>query len=209
MREAERVAAVALKDKGVPVPEIAKKLTIKTGKNAGRNPSVASLYRALAESEEAAADDHLSRSPSLIASAAPRTRSPPRRLTSVNGFSARAQSGFQWRAGLCQRDGPHSWKGCVCRVLDPSVRQVGWHRGETTQDEEEAAPFGIPKEIILLTGQNVWPYTFIADDSGGGCGKVPMPADATLQDVQTAIFTRLADLTPYSTVLRSTSNGPP
>ncbi|MGW1376918.1 recombinase family protein [Streptomyces sp. NPDC002446] len=41
--------AVTLKAKGTPVPEIAKKLTIKTGKNAGRNPSVASLYRALAE----------------------------------------------------------------------------------------------------------------------------------------------------------------
>ncbi len=45
--------ALALKDKGVPVPEIAKKLTIKTGKNAGTSPSVASLYRALAEAEEA------------------------------------------------------------------------------------------------------------------------------------------------------------
>ncbi|MEU5304332.1 hypothetical protein ACH4YO_31785 [Streptomyces noursei] len=45
--------ARALKDKGVPVPEIAKKLTIKTGKNAGKNPSVASLYRALAEAEQA------------------------------------------------------------------------------------------------------------------------------------------------------------
>ncbi|MGW3028855.1 hypothetical protein [Streptomyces sp. NPDC001221] len=30
------VFARALKDRGVPVPEIAKKLTIKTGKNAGR-----------------------------------------------------------------------------------------------------------------------------------------------------------------------------
>lgn len=49
--------AVALKDKGVPVPEIAEKLTIKTGKNAGKSPSVASPYRALAEAEEAAADD--------------------------------------------------------------------------------------------------------------------------------------------------------
>ncbi|MFF0450143.1 hypothetical protein ACFYT4_27765 [Streptomyces sp. NPDC004609] len=35
--------AVALKNEGVPVPDIAKKLTIKTGKNAGRHPSVASL----------------------------------------------------------------------------------------------------------------------------------------------------------------------
>lgn len=44
---------------GVPVPEIAKKLTIKVGKNAGKPPSVASLYRALAEAETAAADDGL------------------------------------------------------------------------------------------------------------------------------------------------------
>ncbi|WP_210949993.1 recombinase family protein [Streptomyces sp. MK37H] len=44
--------ARALKDKGVPVPEIAKKLTIKTGKNTGQDPSVASVYRALAEAEE-------------------------------------------------------------------------------------------------------------------------------------------------------------
>lgn len=35
-----------------PVLEIAKKLTIKTGKNAGKSPSVASLYRALAEADE-------------------------------------------------------------------------------------------------------------------------------------------------------------
>ncbi len=55
--------AVALKDKGVPVPEIAKKLTIKVGKNAGRHPSVASLYRAFAEAEGAAADDSLPRRP--------------------------------------------------------------------------------------------------------------------------------------------------
>ncbi|MFC9622769.1 recombinase family protein [Streptomyces sp. NPDC056930] len=51
--------AVALKDKGVPVPEIAKKLTIKVGKNAGKSPSVASLYRALAEAGAAAVDDGL------------------------------------------------------------------------------------------------------------------------------------------------------
>ncbi|WP_431920850.1 hypothetical protein [Nonomuraea jabiensis] len=44
--------ALALKDKGVAVPEIARKLTIKTGKNAGKSPSVASVYRALAEAEE-------------------------------------------------------------------------------------------------------------------------------------------------------------
>ncbi|MEH0509591.1 recombinase family protein [Streptomyces sp. B21-106] len=44
--------ALALKDKGVSVPEIAGKLTIKTGKNAGKAPSVASLYRAFAEAEQ-------------------------------------------------------------------------------------------------------------------------------------------------------------
>jgi hypothetical protein len=44
--------AIALRDKGVPVPKIAKKLTIKAGKNAGRNLSLVSLYRALAEDGE-------------------------------------------------------------------------------------------------------------------------------------------------------------
>ncbi|MGW2051793.1 hypothetical protein ACWCPF_42685 [Streptomyces sp. NPDC001858] len=58
--------AIALKDKGVPVPDIAKKLTIKTGRNAGKNPSVASLYRALAEAEEAAIDDGLPLRPKPI-----------------------------------------------------------------------------------------------------------------------------------------------
>jgi len=35
--------ARALRDKGTPMPNIVKKLTIKTGKNAGQHPSVASL----------------------------------------------------------------------------------------------------------------------------------------------------------------------
>ncbi|MEU8703475.1 hypothetical protein AB0C61_38660 [Streptomyces sp. NPDC048680] len=51
--------AVSLKNKGVPGPEIAKKLTVITGKNSGKNASVASLYRALAKAEEAEADDGL------------------------------------------------------------------------------------------------------------------------------------------------------
>lgn len=42
------IYARALRDAGTPVPEIATKLTIKTGKNAGNRPSVASVYRALA-----------------------------------------------------------------------------------------------------------------------------------------------------------------
>ncbi|WP_326822774.1 hypothetical protein [Streptosporangium sp. NBC_01756] len=35
----------------MPVPDIARKLTIKTGVNAGKNPSLASVYRALAEAD--------------------------------------------------------------------------------------------------------------------------------------------------------------
>ncbi|MFJ9343759.1 hypothetical protein ACIRP0_31430 [Streptomyces sp. NPDC101733] len=56
-------------------------------------------------------------------------------------------------------------------------------------------PFGIPREVILLRGQDVWPYTFITDDSDGGCGKVAMPSDAAVEDVQAALCTSLADLT--------------
>ncbi|MEU2979914.1 recombinase family protein [Streptomyces hirsutus] len=77
--------AVALKNKGVPIPEIVKKLTIKTGKNAGKSPSVASLYRALAEAEAPRRTTAWCYGPGPYASADPRTRSPPRRSTSVNG----------------------------------------------------------------------------------------------------------------------------
>lgn len=48
--------AQALRDKGVPVPQIAAKLTISSGKNAGKRPSVASMYRALADAD-ASSDD--------------------------------------------------------------------------------------------------------------------------------------------------------
>jgi hypothetical protein len=44
--------AATLRVQGVPMPEIARKLTIKSGKNAGKPPSVASLYRALTEDAE-------------------------------------------------------------------------------------------------------------------------------------------------------------
>ncbi|MFC6929741.1 recombinase family protein [Actinomadura yumaensis] len=44
--------ALALRAKGVGVPEIAAKLKMSSGKNAGRPPSVASLYRALAEADQ-------------------------------------------------------------------------------------------------------------------------------------------------------------
>ncbi|MEG8179754.1 recombinase family protein [Nocardia terpenica] len=49
--EDDVLLARVLRDKGTPMPDIAKKLTIKTGKNAGQHPSVASLYRALAEND--------------------------------------------------------------------------------------------------------------------------------------------------------------
>ena len=43
--------ARALRDAGTPVPRIAQKLTIPSGKNAGSHPSVATVYRALATPE--------------------------------------------------------------------------------------------------------------------------------------------------------------
>jgi DNA invertase Pin-like site-specific DNA recombinase len=43
--------ARALREQGTHMPEIAGKLVIPTGKNAGKHPSVASLYRALADTE--------------------------------------------------------------------------------------------------------------------------------------------------------------
>jgi hypothetical protein len=53
------IFARAPKDKGTPMPDIARKLVIKTGKNAGKHPSVASLYRALAETDaQHTADRH-------------------------------------------------------------------------------------------------------------------------------------------------------
>ncbi|WP_406324551.1 recombinase family protein [Streptomyces sp. NBC_01637] len=58
--------AIALKDRAVPVPDIAKELTLKVGKNAGKSPSVASHYRAFAEAEAAAVDDGLPRRPKPV-----------------------------------------------------------------------------------------------------------------------------------------------
>ena len=45
------IFARALRDQGTPMPDIAQKLKIQSGKNAGKHPSVASLYRALAETD--------------------------------------------------------------------------------------------------------------------------------------------------------------
>lgn len=47
------VFARALRDQGTPIPQIAQKLVIKSGKNAGSHPSVASVYRALAGADPA------------------------------------------------------------------------------------------------------------------------------------------------------------
>jgi DNA invertase Pin-like site-specific DNA recombinase len=41
--------ARSLRERGVPVPEIARKLVIPSGKNRGRHPSIASVYRVLAD----------------------------------------------------------------------------------------------------------------------------------------------------------------
>lgn len=41
--------ASRLRDEGVPVPEIAERLVIASGRQAGRHPSIASVYRALSE----------------------------------------------------------------------------------------------------------------------------------------------------------------
>lgn len=43
--------ARTLRGQGVPVPEIARKLVIFTGKNKGESPSVATDYRVLADAE--------------------------------------------------------------------------------------------------------------------------------------------------------------
>jgi cation:H+ antiporter len=86
--------AQALKDKGTPVPGIARKLVIKSGKNAGQHPSAASLYRAFAEAGEAgtAAVTGDGYPPARVPPASARTanRSPPARRGSASGWSPRA-----------------------------------------------------------------------------------------------------------------------
>jgi hypothetical protein len=76
-------------------------------------------------------------------------------------------------------------------------RSVGLDGTVARRSKTKKRPsFGIPREIILLTGQDVWLYTFRADDSGGGCGKVAMPSDTAVEEVQAAVFTSLADIIP-------------
>lgn len=64
--------AVALRAKGKAVPEIAATLVMSSGKNAGKHPSVASVYRALAEYDVAQAEADLVDAEALVpAQAAP------------------------------------------------------------------------------------------------------------------------------------------
>lgn len=60
----EEMLAIArgLRDQGVPVPEIARRLVIPHGRNAGRHPSLASVYRALALPDGDADDDAMDHS---------------------------------------------------------------------------------------------------------------------------------------------------
>ena len=44
-------AALAMRGRGMGVPEIAASLVIPEGKNAGQHPSLASVYRALADAD--------------------------------------------------------------------------------------------------------------------------------------------------------------
>ncbi|MEU7696939.1 hypothetical protein [Streptomyces sp. NPDC039028] len=67
--------------------------------------------------------------------------------------------------------------------------------GRRSGTKNEQAPFGIPVEIVLIPGQDAWAYRFIADDGGGACGKVRVPADTASDAVQDTVVTTLADLT--------------
>ena len=49
-------AAVAMRERGLGVPEIAAALVVPGGRNAGRRPSLASVYRALADADAVTAD---------------------------------------------------------------------------------------------------------------------------------------------------------
>jgi DNA invertase Pin-like site-specific DNA recombinase len=62
--------AVALRAKGKSVPEIAATIIMSSGKNAGKHPSTASVYRALAEHDAAQADAQLLDAEALVPSQA-------------------------------------------------------------------------------------------------------------------------------------------
>ncbi|MFD0068024.1 recombinase family protein [Streptomyces sp. NPDC056637] len=117
--------AVALKDKGVPVPEIAKKLVIKTGKNAGKNPSVASLCRALAEAEEAAADDGLPLRPKPVRIRRPEDPLTPRR--SASATVSRPSPARTRRSAARPRDQCQRQRLCRCSPRpEVNMRTASW-----------------------------------------------------------------------------------
>jgi DNA invertase Pin-like site-specific DNA recombinase len=64
-------AALAMRDQGMSVPEIAASLVIPEGKNAGQHPSLASVYRVLAEAD---ADPGVSEGTGAAAAARPASR---------------------------------------------------------------------------------------------------------------------------------------
>jgi DNA invertase Pin-like site-specific DNA recombinase len=68
-------AALAMRNQGMSVPEIAAGLVISEGKNAGQHPSLASVYRVLAEAEaEADADAGAADGADAAAAARPASR---------------------------------------------------------------------------------------------------------------------------------------
>ncbi|WP_405689030.1 hypothetical protein [Streptomyces sp. NBC_00057] len=81
------------------------KLTIKVGKNAGKSPSVASLYRALAEAEAATVDDGLPLRPKPV-----RIRRPEDPLTHEE-IDLRERLQAQPRPNAEQRAGPSAGDG--------------------------------------------------------------------------------------------------
>lgn len=99
------IFARALRDRGLAIPEIAKKLTIKTGKNAGKHPSVASLYRALADTGDTAAGDDQARLAAVLATLPPDSRPGPPTVLAYDDLlptsrePARVQANSVIRAG--------------------------------------------------------------------------------------------------------------
>ncbi|MFJ7242625.1 recombinase family protein [Streptomyces olivaceus] len=120
--------AVALKDKGVPVPEIAKKLTIKTGKNASKSPS---------------------------ASVGPRTRSTPRRSTCASGSKpspTRTPQG--WSAPPCRTGGPWghgpaSWSAVSGEPGDKYPGRAGTFRFGTRSGSR--SPLHVPADVASVS----------------------------------------------------------
>jgi DNA invertase Pin-like site-specific DNA recombinase len=111
--------AVALEDKGVPVPEIAKKLTIKVGKNVGKSPRSPRSTGRWPKPRPPRRTTACRCGPSPSASAAPRTRSPPRRSTSAN--ASRPSPTRTRRPTASDHDQGLSANGCTDVPQGPST----------------------------------------------------------------------------------------